>query len=129
MKTKQERNNSKPLFAVGIVLHALALCAYAVALFFGVMAIVTYSAHGAAGDMSGQIGTALGAVIYLVLFLIAGGAHQLLGYIAIPVLYPARRAEKRARRVAARILLIVQAVTLVLDFVLLGLILLSFRAG
>ena len=129
MENKQERKNSKPRFVIGTVLHALALAAYAAALLFGVVAIATYAAHDAATDMSGQIGTALGAVIYFILFLIAGGAHQLLAYIGIPVLYPCRRAEKPARRLAARILLVTQAITLVLDFALLALILLSFRAG
>ncbi len=125
MAEKKNRSDSQARFVIGVILHAVAWIAFLIALCFGILAILTYAQRPTEGGFD-DFGAALGAVIMFVIFLIAGGVHQILGYIGIPVLFPCRRAEKVARSRAARILLVTQAVTLALDFVLLAAILCTF---
>ena len=128
MKEKNSSRDSRARFVVGTVVHSLAFVAYLSALLFGILAIITYAQGNASDEPFEGFGAAFGAVIMFVIFLISGGIHQVLGYVGIPVLFPCRRAENRGRRTAARVLLIVQTVTLILDFVLFAAILISFRA-
>ena len=128
MEKKNNHQDSSARFIVGTVVHSLAFIAFLSAVIFGISAILAYK-EGLASDGSIEgFGAALGAVILFVIFLISGGIHQLLGYVGIPILFPSRRAESRGRRTAARVLLVTQTVTLVLDFILFAVILISFRS-
>lgn len=126
MAEKKNHSDSKARFVVGTVVHAIAWIAFAIALCFGILAIITYVQRPTDEGMDG-FGAALGAVILFVVFLIAGGVHQVLGHVGIPILFPCRRAADSGRRRAARILLIIQAVTLVMDFILFAVILCVFH--
>ena len=128
MAEKKNHSDSKARFVVGTVVHAIAWIAFITALCFGILAIVTYTQRPMDEGMDG-FGAALGAVIMFVIFLIAGGVHQVFGYAGIPILFPCRRAEDSRRRLAARILLITQTVTLVMDFILFAVILCVFSYG
>lgn len=128
MNEKSKKRDSRARFVVGTVVHSLSFIAYLSAVIFGILAILTYREGSLSDEPFEGFGAALGAVILFVIFLISGGIHQLLGYVGIPILFPCREAESRGRRTAARVLLGVQAATLILDFVLLAAILLCFRA-
>ena len=128
MEEKNNHQDSKARFIVGTVVHSLAFIAYFTATVFGILAIATYAQGSVSDEPFEGFGAALGAVIMFVIFMISGGIHQILGYVGIPILFPCRKAESRARRTAARVLLITQTVTLVLDFILFAVILISFRS-
>ena len=125
---QQSKSDSKARFIVGTVVHSLSFFVFLVGMVFGILAIVTYLQGKAATEPFEGLGAGLGAVICFLVFLISGGIHQILGYAGIPILFPCRRAESGGRRTAARVLLILQAISLALDFVMLASILLSFRA-
>lgn len=128
MEEQKNRGDSRARFVVGTVVHALGLVAFLAATVFGILAIVTYAQGSVSEEPFEGFGAALGAVLLFVIFLISGGIHQILGYVGIPILFPCRRAKSYGRRAAARVLLIAQAVTLVLDLVLFAAILISFRS-
>ncbi|MBQ8174306.1 MAG: hypothetical protein IJ009_02770 [Clostridia bacterium] len=129
MEEQKPRADSRARFVVGTVVHSLAFVAFLAAMLFGITAIFTYAQGSVSEEPFEGFGTAFGAVILFIVFLISGGIHQILGYIGIPILFPCRVTESRVRRTAARVLIISQAVALALDFVLFAAILLIFRAS
>ena len=128
MEERKTQSDSRARFTVGTIVHSLAFIAFLTATVFGILAIITYAEGSVSEEPFEGFGAALGAVILFVIFLISGGIHQILGYVGIPILFPCRRAESRGRRTAARVLLITQTVTLVFDFILFAVILISFRS-